>query len=144
VRCSGYLDEKLKAIPDDLAPDSDDLREAAKSFYTDLRETWERLVEEVLLNAVVERFGTDVKTQSLKGVEVTDEDYKVIFNAMKRASEYSGHDRAAGRQLDPPSKAQMQNDLDELKAFRATRHKRRNDLQEERKKLEDAPAAATA
>ena len=52
-----------------------------------LRETWERLVEEVLLYRVVERFGSDVKTQSLKGVVVDDDDYKTIFWAMKRASE---------------------------------------------------------
>jgi hypothetical protein len=40
------------------------------AFYTDLRETWERLVEEVLLGKVVEQFNRDVKTQSLKGVVV--------------------------------------------------------------------------
>jgi energy-coupling factor transporter ATP-binding protein EcfA2 len=136
-----HLEETLKQMPDDLAEGSEELRKSATSFYTDLRETWERAVEEIVLNAVIERFGTDVKTQSLKGVEVTDEDYRIIFNAMKRASEYSGHDRAAGRQLDPPSKDQMRKDLDELRAFRATRQKRRNELQEERKKLEEAPRA---
>lgn len=139
-----HLETKLKSIPDNLPSDSEALRQAATFFYTDLRESWERAVEEILLNAVVERFGTDVKTQSLKGVQVTDEDYVIIFNAMKRASEFSGHDRAAGRQLDSPSKDQMRKDLDELRAFRATRQKRRNDLQDERKKLEEAPSAKTA
>lgn len=137
------LEQRLHAIPDILAPDSEELRRAAILFYAELRETWERAVEEILLNAVIERFGTDVRTQSLKGVEVTDEDYRVVFKGMKRASEYSGHDRAAGRQLDPPTKDQMRSDLDELRAFRTARHRRRNELQEERKKLEEAPAATT-
>jgi hypothetical protein len=139
-----HLDETIKAIPDDLPQDSETFRLLAKSFYTDLRETWERAVEEILFNAVVERFGTDVKTQSLRAVEVTNEDYRIIFHAMKGASEYSGHDRAAGRQLDPPSKEQMRKDLLELIGFRATRQKRRLGLEEDRKKLEGAPAAKTA
>jgi hypothetical protein len=72
------LDMQLKVVPDNLAPDSDELRKIAKQFYTDLRETWERAVEEIVLGGVVERFGTDVKTQSLKMVDVDDEDYRVI------------------------------------------------------------------
>jgi len=138
------LDAALKAIPDDLAQDSEEFRQLAKSFYSDLRETWERSVEEVLFNSVVERFGTDVKTQSLKSVEVTDEDYQIIFHAMKRASEHSGHDLAAGRQMDAPSKEQMRKDLLELIGFRSTRQKRRAGVEEGRKKLEAAPAAQTA
>ena len=59
--------------------DGDDYHQGVKGFYAELRETWERLVEEVLLSRVVERYGSDVKTQSLKRVEVTDEDYKTIF-----------------------------------------------------------------
>lgn len=61
------LEAQLKAIPDGLAPDGDELRMYAKQLYTDLRETWERAVEEVVLGGVVERFGSDVKTQSLTG-----------------------------------------------------------------------------
>jgi len=63
---------------------TDGWRRSAKDFYTDLRETWERLVEEVLLAKVVERFNSDVKTQSLKGVVVEDEDHKQVYWAMKR------------------------------------------------------------
>ncbi|MCY4237548.1 MAG: hypothetical protein OXC93_04240 [Rhodospirillaceae bacterium] len=72
----------LDSIPD---KEGDDYRQGIESFYTDLRETWERLVEEVLLYRVVERFGSGVRTQSLKGVVVNDDDYKTIFWAMKRA-----------------------------------------------------------
>ena len=78
--------KKLESIPN---KDGDGYRQGVQSFYTDIRETWESLVEEVLLYRVVERFGSDVKTQSLKGVVVDDDDYKTIFWAMKRVSERS-------------------------------------------------------
>ncbi|MBZ9650314.1 AAA family ATPase, partial [Sphingobium sp. 3R8] len=96
------LEEQLKSIPDGLAADSEELRRYAKQFYTDLRETWERAVEEVVLGGVVERFGSDVKTQSLKMVDIDDNDYRTIFFAMKRASERSGHDQANAKQIDAP------------------------------------------
>lgn len=39
----------------------------------------ERLVEEVLLGKVVERFSIDVRTQSLRGVIIDDDDHKQVF-----------------------------------------------------------------
>lgn len=138
------LDTQLKAVPDGLAPDSDELRKVAKQFYTDLRETWERAVEEVVLGGVVERFGTDVKTQSLKMVDINDEDYRVIYFAMKRASERSGHDQAAGKQIDAPDRAQMEADLMELRTFVAAHRKKTVAAGERRKDLERAPKANVA
>ena len=41
----------------------DAYRVAVRDFYSDLRETWERLVEELLLNGAVTRFQLGVKTQ---------------------------------------------------------------------------------
>lgn len=137
------LSTQLGAIPDDLPPDGEEMRLLAKQFYTDLRETWERAVEEVVLGGVVERFGTDVKTQSLKMVEVGDDDYKTIFFAMKRASERSGHDQAQARQIDPATKKQMAADLDELAAFVSSHQKKIKDVEARRKGLEASPSAAT-
>ncbi|MBJ7439902.1 MAG: AAA family ATPase [Sphingopyxis sp.] len=138
------LEAQLKAIPDGLAPDGEEIRIYAKQFYTDLRETWERAVEEVVLGGVVERFGSDVKTQSLKMVDVDDEDYRIIFFAMKRASERSGHDQANAKQIDAPDKKQMDIDLIELKQFIATHKKKSQNAGERRKELEKAPLATIA
>lgn len=138
------LETQLKVIPDGLAPDSDELRKLAKHFYTDLRETWERAVEEIVLGGVVERFGTDVKTQSLKMVDIDDEDYRLIYFAMKRASERSGHDQAAAKQIDAPDKAQMELDLMELRGFIAAHRKKTVAASERRKDLERAPKASVA
>jgi hypothetical protein len=136
------LEAQLKAIPDELATGSEELRLLAKQFYTDLRETWERAVEEVVLGAVVERFGTDVKTQSLKLVDIDDNDYRVIYFAMKRASERSGHDQAAAKQIDAPNKKQMEMDLLELRGFIVTHRKKAQAASERRKEMEQPPKAS--
>ncbi len=132
---------KLAAISENDNRDTEQYRETVKTFYTDLRETWERLVEEVLLGGVVERYSAGVKTQSLKGVTVEDEDYRVIFAAMTRTSERSGHDMAAGRQIAAPDKAEMRRDLDEIEQYRGRIHTRRGRLEEARRQLEKPPKA---
>ncbi len=122
---------------------SDDYRSAVKDFYTDLRETWERLVEEILLGKVVERFNTGVKTQSLKGVIVDDEDYKKIFWAMKRVSERSGHDMAAARNAPVPKPDDLKADLKAIDEYRLAVDKRRQETENRRKEYEKPPKATT-
>ena len=124
--------------------DTDEFRGVCKDFYTDLRETWERLVEEVLLDKVVERFSSEVKTQRLKRVFVENDDYKTIFWAMKRVSERSGHDKPVGKQIPTPTPMDMESDLNAITNFRtkiATRGKKLND---EREALEKAPVGVVS
>lgn len=123
--------------------ETDDWRAKAKDFYTDLRETWERLVEEVLFGKVVERFNTDVRTQSLREVSIEDSDHATVFWAMKRVSEYSGHDRPAGKVIGAPTLTDMTDDLKKIEAFRNTVVARRKATRAAREKLETAPAAKT-
>jgi hypothetical protein len=137
------LRKKLAVIDKRNDFDTDGYRSAAKDFYTDLRETWERLVEEVLLGKVIERFNTDVKTQSLSGVVVDDDDYKTVYWAMKRASERSGHDMAAGRNVPVPKPDEMKADLKKIDDYRVAVDKRRKDTEAGRKRLQDPPKAAT-
>lgn len=124
--------------------DGDDYRRAAKDFYTDLRETWGRLVEELLLGKVVERFNTDVRTQSLKGVVVEDEDYSTIYWAMKRVSERSGHDMAAGKGIPAPAPDDMRADLSVIETFRASVSARKNKISKVREALEKSPEGRVA
>jgi energy-coupling factor transporter ATP-binding protein EcfA2 len=132
---------KIKKIDD---RSGEKYRKLTKDFYTDLRETWERLVEEQLLNGVIGRFQSGVKTQSLKGVCVVDDDYKKIFFAMARASEYSGHDKAEGKQSSPPDIDAMNQDIEEIENYTKELNKRIQNLQKQRKALEKAPTAVTA
>lgn len=131
---------KALAFGDDFTGDT--YRRAAKDFYSDLRETWERCVEEIVLNKTVQRLVPDVMTQSLAGVIVSDEDYRTIYFAMKHVSERSGHDMPAGRDIPVPTPAEMQSDVQTLDAFQADYKKRRAVADEARKALLK-PAKAT-
>ncbi len=129
----------LKAVADF---DTDEYRRQAKDFYSDLRESWERAVEEVVFRKTVQRFVPDVMTQRLKEVTVTDEDYRTIYFAMKRASERSGHDMSAGRDLPQPSPDEMAADLKVLEDFRNELDKRKKATSAARSALEN-PVGAT-
>lgn len=139
-------EQTLKAliddIPDDLAVSSDDYKRKCTAFYAALRETWERAVEEIVLNDVVRRFGSNVGTLRLGGVNVSDDDFVLVHRAMSRASEHSGHDQAAGRQIEMPTKAQMRADLNELTSFRAAKTKSNNESDARRKALATSPPKA--
>lgn len=124
--------------------DTDEYRAAAKDFYTSLRETWERLVEELLLGKVVERYSAGVSTQSLRGVRVDNDDHQKVFFAMKRVSEFSGHDQAAGKQVPTPKPDEAKADLAVIDAYRQALKKRNEETDKARRKLEEPPAAKVA
>jgi ABC-type transport system involved in cytochrome c biogenesis ATPase subunit len=136
------LKARAKSLASETDFTTDTYRRQVKDFYSDLRESWERVVEEVVLNKTIERLVPDVKTQSLKGVAVTDDDYRIIFFAMKRASERSGHDMPAARDMPAPTPAEMQADVDALDSFRAACTARRKELEKTRKDIESPAAAA--
>jgi energy-coupling factor transporter ATP-binding protein EcfA2 len=119
-------------------------RRAVKDFYTDVRETWERLVEELLFNGAVTRFQLSVKTQSIAGSQVTDDDHKKVFYGMKRASSFSGHDRARGAQTSPPRFEEMERDVQDLRTYAGELRKRRSKIEAERRKLEKPIDGTTA
>jgi hypothetical protein len=60
---------------------------------------------------------------------------------MKKASEFSGHDRAAGRPPVTRSKAEMDNDVGEIWAYERELKKRTTALENLRKALENPPVA---
>lgn len=97
----------------------DEFRKASRYFYGLLRESWERLVEEKLLNKVVNRFERGVYTQRLSRlVDITDADIARIDNAMTKCSTYfTGHDSAAGVGDPYPTIEEISDDLDDIKLF---------------------------
>ena len=138
------LRKKIRSLESMADMDSDVYRQALKGFYTDLRESWERLVEEMLLFKVVERYGSDVKTQRLKGVEIEDEDYKTIYWAIKRVSEYSGHDIAAAKSLPFPKIEDLKKEVNQLDDYRNSLKNRSKATEKRRENLEKPPKAAVA
>ena len=75
-----------------------------------------------------------MKTQSLKGVVVDDEDYKTIFWAMKRASERSGHDMAAAKNIPFPEIEDLKKEVTALDGYRIGLRKRSKAAEETRQK----------
>jgi energy-coupling factor transporter ATP-binding protein EcfA2 len=117
--------------------DTDSYRRLVKDFYSDLRETWERAVEELVLNKTIVRFVPDVMTQRLREVGVDDEDYRTIYHAMKHVSERSGHDMSYGRDLPQPKPSDMVDDLKVLEDFRSAYKAKQKALSASRSKLEN-------
>lgn len=68
-------------------------QEETINAYRQLRNTWERAVEEVLFRNVVLRFRKGVSTQRLAGVVVEHTDYATIDQGMTKCSNFS-HDNA--------------------------------------------------
>ena len=117
----------------------DKYRDLSRDCYDLLRQCWERLVEEVLFNKVVERFAPDVKTRSLIEVSVTDEDYKKIDHAMSKCSEVV-HDTAAAVNRPVPPPEELRQDIESLGTFVQEIRARRRATKDGREKQSKAPA----
>jgi hypothetical protein len=136
-----YLKQRQSQLAQIKKRGDDCYRQAVEVFYSDLRRTWERLVEEILLNGVVERFCPDVKTQSPNGVYIDDGDHEKVYWAMKRASDWY-HDMATGRNIPLPTLDELNNDLLTFEQYLGEVKSRKTDLEARRKRLERAPQAA--
>lgn len=90
----------------------------ARDFYSDLRMAWERGVEEVLFNKVVQRFQRGVSTMGLGKVSVTPDDVAAVMAGMAKCSNYTGHDGAPEANISIPEPADMTSDLNDLETWR--------------------------
>lgn len=109
----------------EAAGDGPGLADVTARFYGVLRATWERAVEELLFNKVVMRFDEAIKTQSLTGAVVDATIIATIFAAMTKCSGHiDAHDHAAGANVPMPDIAEMTQDLDALRTFRAEQKKK--------------------
>ena len=119
---------------DDYDPSdvSKEMRDKVVAFYTFMRETWEKIVEEIVFNNVIERYHPDVKTLGLATAYYNPrEDYDKISKGMRRCSAYSGHSRPSSSSLTLPTEDQIRKDLNMLVDFYRDVRKRRKNLQEE-------------
>lgn len=73
----------------------EEYEKSAKLWCEQLRETWERMIEEVLFNNSVQRFSPAIQTQRLKNALFTKDLYQEVENGMSNCSNWV-HDRAAG------------------------------------------------
>lgn len=87
----------------------------ARDLGKDIRLSWEKLVEEKLLNGVIERYRDSIQTQKLRLVDVTDEVYEDIRVGMTNTSAWAAHDEAVAKQVSPPSSSTLGDELDRIK-----------------------------
>ena len=106
----------------------DDYETAAVEIYGFLREAWERALEEVLLDGVVERFRPGVQTRQVESLaDITPADCKAVITAMTKCSRWlRGHDEAPAARADVPEPAELEDDIEDLERFRRAVHARRN------------------
>jgi ABC-type hemin transport system ATPase subunit len=99
----------------------------ATSVYAHLRTTWERAIEEVLLNQVVLRFRPSIETQRLKKIgDISAEDLETIEKGMTKSSKWEGgHDQASAMNEHLPAPDELKEDLDMLENWVAAVEKRR-------------------
>ncbi|RZN80608.1 MAG: ATP-binding protein [Winogradskyella sp.] len=103
-------------------------RENVKPFYGKLRETWERSIEEIVLNGTVQRFSREVQTKRLKKVvDFKDDDYQIIEDNMSKCSTmFLGHDSAGALIENMPDADEVKADLKVLVDFVSQFRPRRN------------------
>ena len=99
----------------------------ATRIYGLLRETWERAVEEVLLNGAVQRLGLEIQTKRLSVIsDITDDDLKVIDAGMTKSSRWlTGHDAPAASNAPVPGPEELLADIGALDIWAGEVRKRR-------------------
>jgi energy-coupling factor transporter ATP-binding protein EcfA2 len=113
----GVLKQRVAQWDSDPQPHSqDEARHRVNQFYSDLRISWERAVEERLFQGVVQRMQRGVKTLSLKHVEITTDLTDAVEAGMTRAS-YFVHDEPDAAAVPLPGRTQLAEDLEMLVDF---------------------------
>jgi hypothetical protein len=70
-----------------------------RNGYRRLRDSWELLVEDTLLQSTVRRYRVSVETTRLKSVHVDDSDASAVYNGMSRCSKFT---HEGGAEAPPP------------------------------------------
>lgn len=96
----------------------------AEWIYDRLRQSWERAVEELLLNQVVVRFGDGVSTQRLKVLtDISDADVQTVESEMAYCSSFV-HDESGAVNAGIPDPVVLEADIKRLDDWVASLRKR--------------------
>tara|TARA_R110000772_G_scaffold268584_1_gene396597 strand:- start:1263 stop:3848 length:2586 start_codon:yes stop_codon:yes gene_type:complete len=118
----GVLNTKLQNLRNiDASGTETEFRDATRPFYSLLREAWERLVEEKLLNKVVNRFERGIHIQRLTRLDdIAQVDFDTINSAYdKCCNNFSGHDTPTGMGHPFPKIDEVAGDLEAIKVYLA-------------------------
>jgi energy-coupling factor transporter ATP-binding protein EcfA2 len=130
------VSKKIGYLKNDLQAAAKLFREGHQAFYEKdakylyglLREAWERALEEVLLNGIVERFRPGVQTQHVATIaDITLEDCRTLDAAMTKCSRWlPGHDQAAAARAAVPEPTELKGDIETLQNWVAAIRQRRS------------------
>lgn len=125
-------------------PDSAEYELAAAHMVSALRVTWERVVEEVLLNGTIQRFEPSIRTTQLRQVAVENEDFAKVYNAMTSLSAYPPvHDKDGNHVTRRPNPNELEHEYTELYKFVGDINKRKETLGKSRALLVNAPLSSS-
>ena len=87
----------------------------------------------MLFQGIILRHGSEVQTMKLRYITVTDEDYRIIYLAMGRCSEWMrGHDKSRAITENRPSPAEIERDIGSLRAFVKSVNVRKETIERQR------------
>ena len=87
-------------------------------IYNYMRETWERIIEEVLFSGSITRFQPGIQTTRLVSAFYDpDIDYEEIDRGMTSCSRFTGHDQSVELPENLPYLSQVEDDFANLKVF---------------------------
>ena len=123
----------------------DEYRSAVAELFGKLRETWERAIEEWLLNDTIKRFRPSIETLRLQKVNVESADYAAIEQGMSKCSaELTGHDEAAAKDSQTQTPAEVLEAIATLENFVATIKKRQDAAAKAADRLIKPPAPSVS
>lgn len=125
ARIGQMKDLQLKAAAARKSGDDVVMKALVRDGYRMLRDSWERAVEEVLLNNSITRFKKSIETNRLLKVTIEPQDLAEIEKGMTKCSNYS-HDRPLMAGIAVPSPDEFLADVTLLVQFRARVNKRMN------------------
>ncbi len=131
-----FLDDQIKEYSKLYDDNLTTYNKKAAEWYGLFRETWEAIIEEIVFNNAIKRFGAEVQTLRLKGVEITDDDYKTIDIYMSKSSEWMrGHDKSKVLSDDRPSPKEVLDDIAKTREFIQSFNRRRESTRKRRNNL---------
>lgn len=115
----GVLKTVLTQLEKEAVADPERYESGIRVFYGRLRDTWERAVEEVLLQGAIRRFAPEIKTQSLRKLHrVTPQQLATLEAGMTKSSAWlQGHDHPPELGAIPPAPDEAKADLGQLETW---------------------------
>lgn len=112
-----YLEKRINPLRLKHTAGDASYKDEASNFYRDLRLTWERAIEEILLNGIVKRYRRDVKPGSINGIIIDQDDKSIIAENMERCAKFL-HDQSDETQgFEIPDPTDFIADLDVIKTW---------------------------